>query len=117
MGLLLDLLHALGVAAGRRSSPRPCPSADQGTAAAHKDAAATGSSPGIRRLTAISGLSTREIYALFPRALGETCALVACLPGMESFAASMMTIDREAKRLFQKLRRLGPEVEMPLAAK
>lgn len=48
--------------------------------AARKDHAETGTSPNIRRLTAISGLGTREVYTLFPKAPGKTCARVAGLP-------------------------------------
>lgn len=48
--------------------------------AARKDHAETGASPNIRRLTAISGLGTRDIYTLFPKAPGKTCARVAGLP-------------------------------------
>ena len=48
--------------------------------AARADFMATGASPNIRRLTAVSGLTTREIYALFPKAPGKTTARVAGIP-------------------------------------
>lgn len=40
----------------------------------------SGSTPNIRKITGISGLSTREIYALFPLAPGKTIARVAGVP-------------------------------------
>lgn len=40
----------------------------------------TSVSPNIRRLTGGTGLSTKEIYAMFPKAPGKTTALVAGIP-------------------------------------
>lgn len=40
----------------------------------------TGASPNIRRLTQGSGISTKEIYAMFPKAPGKCTALIAGLP-------------------------------------
>ncbi len=40
----------------------------------------SGSTPNIRKITGISGLTTREIYALFPQAPGKTIARVAGVP-------------------------------------
>lgn len=48
--------------------------------AARKDYAESGASPNIRRLTLITELSTREIYALFPKAPGRAIARIAGLP-------------------------------------
>ena len=39
-----------------------------------------GKTPNIRKLTHISGLTTREIYTLFPKAPGLTVACIACVP-------------------------------------
>lgn len=47
---------------------------------ARKDYAETGASPNIRRLTRGAGISTKEIYGLFPKAPGKCTALVAGLP-------------------------------------
>lgn len=40
----------------------------------------TGSSPNIRRMAKVSGLSTRDIYALFPNAPGKCAAKIAGVP-------------------------------------
>lgn len=48
--------------------------------AARADFAATGSSPNIRRLTQVAGVSTKDLYVLFPRAPGRTIAKIAGLP-------------------------------------
>ncbi len=40
----------------------------------------SGSTPNIRKMTAVSGLTTREIYGLFPKAPGLTVASIACVP-------------------------------------
>lgn len=40
----------------------------------------TGASPNIRRLTTGSGISTKRIYQLFPRAPGKCTAMIAGLP-------------------------------------
>ena len=47
---------------------------------ARKDFDATKVSPNIRRLTQVTGLSTKDIYALFPKAPGRTLAKIAGLP-------------------------------------
>lgn len=47
---------------------------------ARADFAATSVSPNIRRLTQIAGLTTKDIYALFPKAPGRTIAKIAGLP-------------------------------------
>jgi len=39
-----------------------------------------GSTPNIRKITHISGLTTREVYTLFPKAPGLTVACIACVP-------------------------------------
>ena len=48
--------------------------------AARADFAATQVSPNIRRLTQIAGVTTKDLYVLFPKAPGRTIALVAGLP-------------------------------------
>jgi tRNA 2-thiouridine synthesizing protein E len=48
--------------------------------AARADFATTGVSPNIRRLTQIAGVTTKDIYALFPKAPGRTIAKIAGLP-------------------------------------
>lgn len=48
--------------------------------AARADHAATQVSPNIRRLTQIAGVTTKDLYALFPRAPGRTIAAIAGLP-------------------------------------
>ncbi len=48
--------------------------------AARADYAATQASPNIRRLTQIASMSTKELYALFPKAPGRTIAKIAGLP-------------------------------------
>ncbi len=47
---------------------------------ARADFAATQTSPNIRRLTQVGGVTTKEIYALFPKAPGRTLAKIAGLP-------------------------------------
>jgi tRNA 2-thiouridine synthesizing protein E len=47
---------------------------------ARKDFAETGASPNIRRLTTGSGISTKEIYTMFPKAPGKCTAMIAGLP-------------------------------------
>jgi tRNA 2-thiouridine synthesizing protein E len=47
---------------------------------ARKDFEQTGASPNIRRLTKVSGIETKEIYTLFPKAPGKCCAMIAGLP-------------------------------------
>lgn len=48
--------------------------------AARAEFIASGASPNIRRLTQVTGMDTKTIYALFPRAPGRTIARVAWLP-------------------------------------
>lgn len=48
--------------------------------AARRDFDATKVSPNIRRLTQVSGVATKDIYALFPKAPGRTLAKIAGLP-------------------------------------
>ncbi len=48
--------------------------------AARADFAETGASPNIRRLTKISGVGTKDIYQMFPKAPGKCTAKVAGLP-------------------------------------
>jgi tRNA 2-thiouridine synthesizing protein E len=48
--------------------------------AARSDFAATNVSPNIRRLTQIAGVTTKDIYVLFPKAPGRTIAKIAGLP-------------------------------------
>jgi len=48
--------------------------------AARTDFAATGASPNIRRLTQVSGVGTKDLYTLFPKAPGRTIAKIAGLP-------------------------------------
>lgn len=40
----------------------------------------SGSTPNIRKITGVSGLSTREVYTLFPQAPGKTIARIAGVP-------------------------------------
>jgi len=40
----------------------------------------SGSTPNIRKITGVTGLSTREVYALFPQAPGKTIARLAGVP-------------------------------------
>ena len=47
---------------------------------ARADFAATNISPNIRRLTQIAAITTKDIYALFPKAPGRTIAKIAGLP-------------------------------------
>lgn len=48
--------------------------------AARSDYADTGLSPNIHRLTQIAGVTTKDVYALFPKAPGRTIAKIAGLP-------------------------------------
>ena len=48
--------------------------------AARADFEATRVSPNIRRLTQVSGVATKDVYALFPKAPGRTLAKIAGLP-------------------------------------
>ena len=48
--------------------------------AARGDFEATKVSPNIRRLTQVAGVTTKEVYALFPKAPARTLAKVAGLP-------------------------------------
>lgn len=48
--------------------------------AARGDFASTGVSPNIRRLTQIASVTTKDLYALFPKAPGRTIAKIAGLP-------------------------------------
>jgi tRNA 2-thiouridine synthesizing protein E len=48
--------------------------------AARADYAASQASPNIRRLTQITGVTTRDLYVLFPKAPGRTIAAIAGLP-------------------------------------
>ncbi len=48
--------------------------------AARSDYADTGMSPNIHRLTQIAGVTTKDVYALFPKAPGRTIAKIAGLP-------------------------------------
>jgi len=48
--------------------------------AARSDHADTGMSPNIHRLTQIAGVTTKDVYALFPKAPGRTIAKIAGLP-------------------------------------
>ena len=47
---------------------------------ARADFATTNVSPNIRRLTQIAGVTTKDIYAMFPKAPGRTIAKIAGLP-------------------------------------
>lgn len=47
---------------------------------ARSDWVVTGSSPNIRRITTSTGVSTKELYALFPRAPARTVAKIAGIP-------------------------------------
>jgi len=48
--------------------------------AARDDFATTEAAPNIRRLTQVAGVTTKDIYALFPKAPGRTIAKIAGLP-------------------------------------
>jgi len=48
--------------------------------AARADFATTGASPNIRRLTQVAGVTTRDLYTLFPKAPARTICKVAGLP-------------------------------------
>jgi TusE/DsrC/DsvC family sulfur relay protein len=45
-----------------------------------EDAAREGQPPGLRRIAKLSGVGTRELYALFPKGPGKLAARVAGLP-------------------------------------
>ena len=47
---------------------------------ARNEYSATGASPNIRRLSLGSGISTKELYQMFPRAPGKSTAMIAGLP-------------------------------------
>ncbi len=47
---------------------------------ARTDYAATKASPNIRRLTQVTTVTTKEVYALFPKAPARTLAEIAGLP-------------------------------------
>lgn len=48
--------------------------------AARADFATTSASPNIRRLTQVAGVTTKDLYTLFPKAPGRTIAKIAGLP-------------------------------------
>ena len=45
-----------------------------------EDAAREGQPPGLRRISKLSGIGTKELYALFPKGPGKLAARVAGLP-------------------------------------
>lgn len=45
-----------------------------------EDAAREGQPPGLRRISKVSGVGTKELYALFPKGPGKLAARVAGLP-------------------------------------
>lgn len=45
-----------------------------------EDAAREGQSPGVRRISKLSGVNTKELYQLFPKGPGKLAARVAGLP-------------------------------------
>lgn len=45
-----------------------------------EDAAREGQPPGLRRISKLSGVETKQLYALFPKGPGKLAALVAGLP-------------------------------------
>jgi len=45
-----------------------------------EDAAREGQPPGLRRISKLSGVATKELYALFPRGPGKLAARIAGLP-------------------------------------
>jgi TusE/DsrC/DsvC family sulfur relay protein len=45
-----------------------------------EDAAREGQPPGLRRISKMSGVGTKQLYALFPKGPGKLAALVAGLP-------------------------------------
>ncbi len=49
-----------------------------------EDAARTGQSPGPRRITQASGVSMKELYALFPKGPGKLVAKLAGIPKPKS---------------------------------
>ncbi len=48
--------------------------------AAREEFVTTGASPNIRRLTLVAGVTTRDLYTLFPKAPGKTVARIAGIP-------------------------------------
>ncbi len=44
----------------------------------------SGASPGLRRITQLSGVSMKELYALFPKGPGKLAARIAGLPKPKS---------------------------------
>jgi tRNA 2-thiouridine synthesizing protein E len=49
-----------------------------------EDAAREGTPPGLRRISKMSGVDTRELYQLFPRGPGKLAARIAGLPKPKS---------------------------------
>ncbi len=45
-----------------------------------EDAAREGQPPGLRRISKLSGVDTKQLYALFPKGPGKLAALVSGLP-------------------------------------
>jgi len=45
-----------------------------------EDAAKEGQAPGLRRISKMSGVNMKELYALFPKGPGKLAAMVAGLP-------------------------------------
>ncbi len=45
-----------------------------------EDAAKTGQPPGLRRISKLSGVGTKELYQLFPKGPGKLAAKIAGLP-------------------------------------
>lgn len=45
-----------------------------------EDAASQGQPPGLRRISKLSGVGTKELYALFPKGPGKLAARIAGLP-------------------------------------
>lgn len=49
-----------------------------------EDAASEGQPPGLRRISKLSGVGTKELYALFPKGPGKLAARIAGLPKPKS---------------------------------
>jgi TusE/DsrC/DsvC family sulfur relay protein len=49
-----------------------------------EDAAKTGQSPGLRRVTQLGGVAMKDLYALFPKGPGKLAARIAGLPKPKS---------------------------------
>jgi dissimilatory sulfite reductase related protein len=49
-----------------------------------EDAAREGQPPGLRRISKLSGVGTKELYALFPKGPGKLAARIAGLPKPKS---------------------------------